>query len=98
MWLGCDFARQFCQCVSFLSSWGKLRQDFGKKKAEMFWIEACWIIWLGINNSLFNGKYFYVDEVVFSIKFISWIWLVIGSISSKICGWCNWFYVPSLCL
>lgn len=45
----------------------------------MIWISSCWIIWMGRNHTLFQGRFFNLDEVVLPIKFISWNWLIVAS-------------------
>lgn len=42
-------------------------------KEEMMWFTTVWSIWLTRNILLFEGKVCNVEEMLLSIKFLSWI-------------------------
>lgn len=42
-------------------------------KEEMMWFATVWSIWLTRNILLFEGKVCNVEEMLLSIKFLSWI-------------------------
>lgn len=68
--------------LSYVRNFSVFCELVGKKaksnKASFVWIETIWSLWLMMNVLLFNNIVTSIGDIVFSIKFLSWFWLVYG--------------------
>ncbi|XP_058769631.1 putative protein FAR1-RELATED SEQUENCE 10 [Vicia villosa] len=52
-----------------------LKGRMKRKKLCLIWLTTVWVIWNSRNNIIFNNSLLVLDDVIMSIKSVSWIWL-----------------------
>ncbi|XP_058746904.1 uncharacterized protein LOC131619879 [Vicia villosa] len=71
-----------------------LKGRIKRKKLCLIWLTTVWVIWNSRNNIIFNNSPLVLDDVITSIKSVSWIWLSVGSSKSPFISFYSWYQAP----
>ncbi|XP_058733587.1 uncharacterized protein LOC131605220 [Vicia villosa] len=71
-----------------------LKGRMKKKMRGLVWLTTLWSIWNSRNNFIFNNTNIVLDEVISSIKVVSWFWLAIGAKARSTIPLFHWFQAP----
>jgi hypothetical protein len=96
-WLGFVYISPPNLLISFAAMSGLGVSKRRKKGLMLLWQVVLWSIWKARNDRLFNNKEASVNEVVDSIKHISWKWYL-GRIANHPCLLYEWLKEPWYCL
>ncbi|XP_058733164.1 uncharacterized protein LOC131604757 [Vicia villosa] len=82
-------------CIShFLHLLDSLRRRCSRKRVGCIWMATCWRIWKQRNDIIFNNAVADLDEIVHSVKMLSWWWLVIENKQKVLCNFYEWHHCP----
>ncbi|XP_058733646.1 uncharacterized protein LOC131605289 [Vicia villosa] len=81
-------AEHILQCTQAV--YGKTR----KKNLCIIWLATVWMLWNTRNNFIFNNTSLVLDDVIVSIKLVSWIWHSIGAKKGGVLSFYFWLKAP----
>ncbi|XP_058771314.1 uncharacterized protein LOC131644746 [Vicia villosa] len=71
-----------------------LKGRMKRKKLCLIWLTTVSVIWNSRNNLIFNNSLLVLDDVILSIKMVSWIWLSVGLSKSPFISFYSWYQAP----
>ncbi|XP_058726751.1 uncharacterized protein LOC131598139 [Vicia villosa] len=93
-WLGIAYPVG-SDCISnFLHMLNSLRFKCSRKRVGCIWMATCWLIWKQRNDIIFNNVVADMDEILHSVKMLSWWWLEIGNNRKVLCNFYEWSHCP----
>lgn len=90
MWISLEPVFDPCIWKNFVLWESCCRKEMiSRRKEGLVWAAVVWSIWITRNDIIFNGGNYVVDDIIWSIKFLVWKWLVIGKIMFTKCNFYN---------
>ncbi|XP_058733030.1 uncharacterized protein LOC131604618 [Vicia villosa] len=94
MWLGLENMGQHVGVNNLLRFEQALKGKIKTKKICLIWLATTWAIWNARNKLIFQEEGIVLDDVIWNIKTVAWIWHAIGNRGSRCTILYNWLHSP----